>query len=51
MLRNRSFQRSLYLDDVMFMWFDNGVENFKNLDEAMGSDDSKNFDFDGNLDM
>ena len=47
---NRSFQRSLYLDDVTFTWFDNGVENFEDLDEAMGSDDGENFDFDGNLD-
>ena len=50
LLRNRSFQCSLYLDDMTFMWFDNGVENFEDLDEAMGSDDGKNFDYNGNLD-
>ena len=49
LLRNRSFQRSLYLDDVTFTWFDNGVESFEDLDEAMGSDDSENFNYDGNL--
>ena len=51
LLWHRLFQRSLYLDDVMFMWFDNGVENFEDSDEAMGSDDGENFDFNGNLDM
>ena len=50
LLRNRSFQCSLYLDDVTFMWFDNGVEDFVDLDEAMGLDDGENFDFNGNLD-
>ena len=50
LLRNRSFQCSLYLDDVTFTWFNNRVENFEDLDEAMGSDDGENFDFDGNLD-
>ena len=34
----------------MFMWFDNGVEEFADLDEVMGSDDGENFDYDGNLD-
>ena len=50
LLWNRSFQCSLYLDDVTFTWFDNRVENFEDLDEAMGSDDGENFDFNGNLD-
>ena len=47
---SRLFQRSIYMDDETFMWFDNGVENFEDLDEVMGLDDSENFDFDGNLD-
>ena len=50
LLQNRLFQHSLYLDDVTFTWFNNRVENFEDLDEAMGSDDGENFDFDGNLD-
>ena len=50
LLRNRSFQCSLYLDDVTFTWFNNIVEEFVDLDEAMGSDDGKNFNYNGNLD-
>ena len=49
-VKNRSFQRSLYLDDVTFMWFNNRVEEFADLDEAMGLDDGKNFNYDSNLD-
>ena len=50
LLWNRSFQRSLFLDDVTFAWFDNGVEEFVDLDEMMGSDNGENFDYDCNLD-
>ena len=47
---NRLFQRSLYLDDVTFTWFNNGVEDLAGLDEMMGLDDGENFDYNGNLD-
>ena len=50
LLRNKSFQCSLYLDDTTFTWFNNGVEEFTDLDEVMGSDDGENFDYNGNLD-
>ena len=50
MLRNRSFHHTLYLDDVTYTWFDNGAEEFLALDEAMGTDNGENYDFDSNLD-
>lgn len=50
MLRSRSFHRTLLLDDVMYTWFDNGIEEFSALDEVMGTDDGKDYDFDSNLD-
>ena len=50
LLQDRSFQHTLYLDDVTFTWFNNGVEEFANLDKTMGLDDGENFDYDSNLD-
>ena len=50
LLRNRSFQHTVYLDDVTFTWFNNRVEEFADLDKAMGTDDGENFNYNGNLD-
>ena len=45
---NRTITR--YDDDTVVTWYDNGVEPVPEIEEAMGSDDGENFDFDGNLD-
>ena len=45
---NRTITR--YEDDTVVTWYDNGVEPVLEIEEAMGSDDGENFDFDGNLD-
>ena len=39
-----------YNDDLVFTWYDNMVEPILELEEVMGRDDYKIFDFDGNLD-
>jgi len=44
-----------YIDEVVWMWYDNGIEDVPELDEVirevMGEDDGENFDFDSNLDQ
>ena len=34
----------------MYTWYDNGVEDITELDEALGDDDGEHFDYDSNLD-
>ena len=50
LLRSSSRHRVAYADNVVYTWYDNGVEDITELDEALGSDDGENFDYDGNLD-
>ena len=39
------------MDNTVYTWYNNAVEDTPELDEVMGSDDGENFDYDGNLDM
>ena len=50
LLRSSSRRRVAYADNMVYTWYDNGVEDITELDEALGSDDGENFDYDGNLD-
>ena len=34
------------MDNVVYTWYDNGVEDITELDEALGDDGSENFDYD-----
>jgi len=44
-----------YVDEVVWTWYDNRVEDIPELDKAigevMGEDDGENFDFNSNLDQ
>ena len=50
MLRSLSWHRVTYANNVVYTWYDNGVEDITELDEVLGSDHGENFDYDGNLD-
>ena len=50
LLRSSSWRRVAYADNIMYTWYDNGVEDITELDEALGDDDGENFDYNGNLD-
>jgi len=51
LLRSGLRHRVGYADEVVWTFFDHGIEDFPELDEAMGEDDGENFDYDGNLDQ
>ena len=38
------------MDNTVYTWYNNTVEDIPELDEAMGSDDGETFDYNGNLD-
>ena len=44
-----------YMDEDVWVFYDHGIEDIPELDEAigeaMGEDDGEDFDFDGNLDQ
>jgi len=44
-----------YMDDVVWTWYDNRIEDVPELDEAiggaMGEDNGENFNFNDNLDQ
>ena len=51
LLRTEPDNTHWYADEQVLMWIDNGVEEFLELDRAMGVDNGENYDFNSNLDM
>ena len=55
LLRSGLRHRVGYADEVVWMFYDQGIEDIPELDEAigeaMGEDDGEDFDYDGNLDQ
>ena len=49
MLQSAPTHRIRYLDDTVVQYWDSGIADIPELDEAMGSDRGEDFDFDGNL--